>query len=134
MTVGVDQSLGQRKQGLTGAQYRQHIGCWLEVGRGKAAIEPFGDSGPQFGAAGGGRVNAQAVQILGQGRADSRWCRVLGFTDRQIDEGAARVGLDAGENLAILLEGIGLEQLEAWIHEVSARCGRIRSDRDRQPA
>jgi hypothetical protein len=47
---------------------------------------------------------------------------VLGFADAEADMGILGIRRDAGEQLAQLFEGIGVQSFEMWVH------GAVRSD------
>src|SRR5690606_26305042 len=112
----IDHALREGEQRLARAGDRDHLGGGVDLRQAVAALEPARDRRPQRIAAERGRVARQAAEVVGQGLADEAGGRVLRLADRQADRLEIGRRLDAGEQRAQLLEGIGLEASEVWIH------------------
>ena len=113
----VDHRLGEGEQGLAGAEDRQHLGRGIGRWNAVAPADPVRDGPPQGLRALGGRIGGEPAQVLCQDFLDEGGRLMLGFADGKPDLAEIGRGRDAREQGAQLLEGIGLQQVEAGIHD-----------------
>ena len=101
---------------LAAAVHRQDLGVRVERRDAVAALDPGADSLTQRIAALGCGIIGQPVQIFSQRAADKVGRGMLRFADGKVDRAVIRVRRHAAEQVAQLLERVGVEQVEVGVH------------------
>jgi len=114
---GVDDRLGEGEEGLAAAVDRQDLAGRVELDA-IAARAPGGDGTTQGVASLGCGIIRQPVEMGGQRLADEIRGRVLGLADGQIDRRQSGIGRHPRKQLPQLLEGVGVQLVEAGIHVI----------------
>ena len=121
----VDHSLGESKQGFTGAIDRQDITRRVEPALGyiEAPLGPAGDGFAQRRDAQSSRVDRHLVEVVSQCLGHEVRGAVFRFTNRQGNRTLVGVGLHAAKQGAQFFERVRLQLVQSVVHGVRVSLG-----------
>ena len=116
--LAVEHRLHEGEQRLAGAADGQRVapGVQPAVRYAEALLAPGDDGFAQGGRTQRGRIDRQLVHVRGQRLGDKSRRGMLGLADGQGDVRPVGRRLRTGHQGAQLLEGVGVEQGQGWIH------------------